>query len=303
MPLHPWQWPTRPWTRLHIDFAGPIEGKMLLIVVDSYSLWIEAFSMKNATSTATIRYLRQLFAQFGIPETIVSDNGTQFVSVEFKEFCRLNGIHHVQTAPYHPSSNGLAERAVQVVKQGIRKQSSGTLNDRISQLLFQYRITPHSTTGISPSELLIGRQLRSRLDFLKPNMEERVVAKQQKQKESHDQHCRDCTFSVGERVYAKNYRKGQRWLSGSIVDKTGPVSFKVKLQDGKIICCHQDQLRPCYTDDSELPLLNDDDVNMFPSVQEPRVSNDKVSTDSTSERRDPSRIHRPPTRYIEESDT
>ena len=60
-------------------------------------------------------------------------------------------------------------------------------------------------------------------------MEERVVAKQQKQKESHDQHCRDCTFSVGERVYAKNYRKGQRWLSGSIVDKTGPVSFKVKL--------------------------------------------------------------------------
>ena len=75
--------------------------------------------MENATSTATIRYLRQLFAQFGIPETIVSDNGTQFVSVEFKEFCRLNGIRHVQTAPYHPSSNGLAERAVQVVKQGV----------------------------------------------------------------------------------------------------------------------------------------------------------------------------------------
>ena len=237
---------------------------MLLIIVDSHSKWIETFAMENATSAATLRYLRQVIAQFGIPETVVSDNGTQFVSDEFKEFCRLNGIRHVQTAPYHPSSNGLAERAVQVVKQGIRKQSSGTLNDRISRMLFQYRITPHSTTGVSPSELLIGRRLRSRLDFLKPSMEERVVSKQQKQKELHDSHSRDCTFSVGERVYVKNNRKGQKWLSGSVVNKTGPVSFKVELQDGRVIRCHLDQLRPRYTEDSELPLLNDDDVNMFP---------------------------------------
>ena len=81
--------------------------------------------MKDATSSEAIRYLRQLFAQFGIPETIVSDNGTQFTSTDFKE-CRFNGIHHMQTALYHPSSNGLAERAVQVVKQGISKQSTGT---------------------------------------------------------------------------------------------------------------------------------------------------------------------------------
>jgi len=296
VPLHPWQWPTRPWTRLHVDFAGPIDGKMLLIIVDSHSKWIETFAMENATSTAVLRYLRQVFAQFGIPEIIVSDNGTWFVSVEFKEFCRLNGIRHIQTALYHPSSNGLAERAVQVVKQGIRKQSSGTLNDRISRVLFQYHITPHSTTGISPCELLIGRRLRSRLDFLKPRESyhqtteaERVTCR----------HCRDSTFSVGERVYAKNNRKGKRWLFGSIVGKTGPVSFKVKLQDGKAFAV----TKISYTDDSELPLLNDNDVNMFPSTQESHVLNDEVSTDTTTERRYPSRTHRPPTRYIEESDT
>ena len=188
---------TRPWTRLHIDFAGPIEGKMLLIIVDSHSKWIEAFTMKNATSSATIRYLRQVFAQFGVPESIVSDNGTQFVTSEFKEFCQMNSIRHIQTAPYHPSSNGMAERSVQVIKQGIRKQSTGTLNDRISRVLFQYRITPHSTTGSSPSELLIGRRLCSRLDLLKPSTEDRVLTKQRKQKETHDKHCRTCTFSVG----------------------------------------------------------------------------------------------------------
>ena len=286
-PLHPWQWPTRPWTRLHIDFAGPTEGKMLLIIVDSHSKWIEAFAMENATSAATLRYLRQVFAQFGIPETVVSDNGTQFVSDEFKEFCRLNGIRHVQTAPYHPSSNGLAERAVQVVKQGIRKQSSGTLNDRISRMLFQYRITPHSTTGVSPSELLFGRRLRSRLDLLKPSMEERVVSKQQKQKELHDRHSRAYNFTVGERVYVKNNRKGQKWLSGLVIAKTGPVSFKVELQDGKVIRCHQDQIRLRYTEDSESPLLNEDDVNIFPRAQEPQVSKDEVLTDTTTGRHYP----------------
>ena len=83
--------------------------------------------MKNATSAATVRYLKQLIAQFGIPETIVLDNGTQFVSAEFKEFCRMNGIRHVQTTLYHPSSNGLVERAVQVFKLGIRKQSTGSI--------------------------------------------------------------------------------------------------------------------------------------------------------------------------------
>jgi len=85
----------------------------------------------------------------------VSDNGAQFIAAEFKDFCRMNDIRYIQTAPYHPSSNGMAERAVQVVKQGNRKQSTGTLNDKISQVLFQYHITPHSTTGSSPSELLM----------------------------------------------------------------------------------------------------------------------------------------------------
>ena len=91
-PLHPWQWPTRRWTRLHIDFAGPIDGKMFLVIINSHSKWIEVFAMNLATSAATVRYLCQLMAEFGIPETIVSDNGTQFVAAEFKEFCQLNGI-------------------------------------------------------------------------------------------------------------------------------------------------------------------------------------------------------------------
>ena len=171
-PLHPWQWPTRPWSRLHIDYAGPMDGKMFLVVIDAHSKWIEVFPMSNATALTTVQNLRQLFARFGIPDSIVSDNGTQFTAQEFQDFCKSNGIQHIQVSPYHPLSNRLVERAVQVFKQGMKKASPGTVGDKVARLLFHYRITPHTTTGLSPSEMLIGRTLRSRLDLLKPDVQQ-----------------------------------------------------------------------------------------------------------------------------------
>ena len=99
-PLHPWVWPTIPWSRVHIDYAGPFQGSYILILVDAHSKWIEAFPMKTITSMATIEKLRILFAQFGIPDIIVSDNGTNFTSEEFQQFCRLNGIKHIISSPH-----------------------------------------------------------------------------------------------------------------------------------------------------------------------------------------------------------
>ena len=84
---------------------------------------------------------------------------------EFQQFCQVNGIRHIKVAPYHPSSNRLAERVVQVFKQGFYKSVRGTASDRISRFLFQYQLTPHSTTGVSPAELLMGRSLHSNLDL------------------------------------------------------------------------------------------------------------------------------------------
>ena len=98
-------------------------------VLDSHSKQIEVFPMATATALTTIQRLRQLFTQFGIPESIVSDNGLQFAAAKFQEFCRLNGIHHIRVAPHQPSSYGLAERAVQVFKQGFRKSSMCTPSD------------------------------------------------------------------------------------------------------------------------------------------------------------------------------
>ena len=163
---------------------------MFLILIDAHSKWIEAFCTPNATSQAVIHELRGVFARFGIPEMVVTDNGSCFVSEEFEAYLVKNGIKHTTSAPYHPASNGLAERAVQIVKRGLKKDTSGDIHTRLARVLLNYRLAPQNTTGISPSELLLGRRPRTRLDLLRPNTAERVEKKQLEQKARHDAGCR-----------------------------------------------------------------------------------------------------------------
>ena len=89
---NPWIWPVRPWQRIHLDFAGPVEGGMYLAVVNAKSKWIEVLLMSSTTTAATVRALRYLFSVHGLPEEIMSDNGPQFVAQEMKDFLKLNGI-------------------------------------------------------------------------------------------------------------------------------------------------------------------------------------------------------------------
>ena len=158
-PLHPWEWPSRPLERVHIHYAGPFLGTMFLIIVDAYSKWLEVHPTRVTTSKGTIEKLRETFATHGIPTTLVCDNGSNFCSEAFEDFLTKNGIHHRKTAPYHPSSNGLAERVVQTFKDGMRKMAEeGSLETRVSRFLFKYRITPRSTSGVLPAEMLMGRK-------------------------------------------------------------------------------------------------------------------------------------------------
>ena len=108
-----------------MDFAGLFQGKMIVIVVDSHSKGIEVYPTDSATSSKVIELSRTLFAQFGIPEVVVTDNGSCFVSEEFETYLSKNGVKHITSAPYHPSTNGLAEHAVQLVKRVLRRRRKG----------------------------------------------------------------------------------------------------------------------------------------------------------------------------------
>ena len=238
--------------------------------MDAHSKWIEATCTSSTSSSAVIDSLRPLIARFGLPETVVTDNGPGFVSQEFEQFLKNNGIYHTTSAPYHPASNGLAERAVQTVKKGLKKEKSGNMTSRLSKVLLAYRMTPQSTTGNSPAEMLLGRRPRTRLDLLKPNTAERVERRQQEQKIQHDKRARSRSFSVEDRVFVRNFSAGDRWLPGRIVNLAGPVSFHVQLEDGRRRKCHQDQLRARVVGDGHPDMVTDlapeaTDEN-FPSI-------------------------------------
>ena len=178
-PLRPWLFPQRPWSRIYVDYAGPTEGKMILAVVDAYSKWIEAKVVTSAITQVTIEQLRGLFAIHGLPETIVSDNGTCFTSAELnKQIVTRNNIQHITSPAYHPSSNGHAERAVQLVKRGLAKLKDGYMETRLARYLMTYLVTPHSTTGTSPSELPMGRKPRTLLYAVHPSITGTVHRKQ-----------------------------------------------------------------------------------------------------------------------------
>ena len=117
--------------------------------------------MMTTTAEKTIAELRRVFSIHGLPEQIVSDNGTQFTSKVFQQFLRENGIKHVRSVPHHPSTNGEAERFVQTFKNAMRaaKGDSGTFETKLARFLLVYRSTPNTTTGESPAELLFHRQI------------------------------------------------------------------------------------------------------------------------------------------------
>jgi hypothetical protein len=245
--LHPWAYPTRPWSRLHADYAGPYKDKMLLIIVDAHTKWMDVHVMTSSKADFTVEKLRMTFATFGIPDTMVTDNGTNFVSEEFQTFMSRNGIKHIKVAPRHPASNGLAERAVQSVKEGLDKLKSGTMEAKVARFLFRYRNTPHSTTGKSPAEMMFGRRVKTHLDLMHPdNISDHVHEQQWKQKLQHDSHAKDRLFNVGDKVNVTNFSSGPCWLPGVISMKTGPVSFVVDLAEGRSVRRHQDHVRRRY---------------------------------------------------------
>ena len=241
--LSMWPWPRRPWSRVHVDFAEPTKGKYIFVAVDAFSKWIEAEPCSGVGTQAAMVKLRRMFARWGLPDIICSDNATTFTSQEFQQFLADNGVQHRTIEPRHSQGNGLAERAVRDVKQALKRSGDGNWEAVLAEWLLYQRKIPHSTTSVSPSELMLGRVIRSRLDLLHPDLHSRVQQKQLQQKLNHDPAVpRSLQLSVGDPVYARNYGVGPSWLSGLLIGVDGPQSYVVKLTDGRIWRRHQDQL-------------------------------------------------------------
>lgn len=161
-----------------------------------------------------------MFANQGLPDVVVSDNGPAFTSELYSTFLKKNGVRRMLVPPYHPASNGAAERAVQTVKNKLRKAGPGDIRTQIARMLLTYRSTPHEVTGCCPSELLLGRKLRTALDLLHPDLRTKVLQKQLKQKIRCDQGTRLRVLGhPGDQVFTRNFCPGPAWLPAVITEQ------------------------------------------------------------------------------------
>ena len=160
--------PDRPWQLLGADLFH-FQGKNYLLVVDYFSRYVEMALLTSTNSASVKSHMCSFFARHGVPEELISDGGPPFNSKEFRLFCEEYNFHHTFSSPRYAQGNGEAERAVQTVKNLLKKAVSAGADLYLA--LLSYRNTPMEC-GFSPSQLLMGRRLRSPLpilpDALKP---------------------------------------------------------------------------------------------------------------------------------------
>lgn len=218
---------------------------MYLVLVDAFSKWPEVYRMTRTTTDATTTALQDVCARLGTMDTLVTDNGPQFTSAAFNTFTRKNAIEHIRTAPYHPQSNGLAERFVDSLKRALAR----SLNDSrtgLREFLMSYRTTPNESAPErkSPAELMMGRRLRTPLSTVHPPAP-RSTTKNEAMEQQFNQHhgAKQRQFNKGDPVYVQTGPQAS-WTEGRIAATHGRVMFEVVTTDGQRRRTHTNQLRP-----------------------------------------------------------
>lgn len=183
-PLKPTPTPDLPYSVVGSDIFD-FESKKYLLMVDYYSKYVDVIQLTTSTTTAVTKAMKSIFATHSIPQRLGTDNGPQYSSMEFKQFCEKLGIEHETSSPHFQSSNGEAERAIQTVKRLWKKADDKDL------VLLDYRTTPMEGINLSPAQLLMGRRPRNTLpassELLKPTVHKPQTVKSHFDKENKSQ--------------------------------------------------------------------------------------------------------------------
>ena len=218
-PLQMSQLPIQPWTEVSMDFCGPFpSGDYLMIVIDDYSRYPIAETLTTISAKAVIPKLDNIFAMFGTPEIVKTDNGPPFNGSEFAKFAEYIGFKHKKVTPLWPQANGEAERFMKTIEKSLRAAviEGRSWKQELHNFMRNYRATPHSTTNIPPSELMFGRNIRTKLPEIQfenddAYVQERDAMQKRKMKMNADKKrkARKSEFKIGDTVLVKQERKNK----------------------------------------------------------------------------------------------
>lgn len=313
-PLKSTRMPEKPWAEIAVDFMGPLpSGHTIFVLVDYFSRFTEAIVMKQITAKRTVEAMHETFSRFGIPESIKSDNGPQFVSEEMRSYCNEYGITLRKTTPYWPQANGEVERANRTILKHLKISQQSANSDWMWDLrsfLLMYNSTPHATTGVAPSILMFKRALRDKLpcfgeqSLSKEEEEIRDTDKERKQKDAEyansRRHAKMCDIKEGDTVVVKRTVKENK-LSTTFAPEeytvTKLVGSNATVQSntsGRILQRNVAHLKPLSTSES---VVVPADVSteapsrdLFPSTQDNETENE--TEDRSSEIQEYNSINR-----------
>ena len=242
--------PDRPWQKVGSDILQ-WASKSYIVIVDYFSLWPEVYPLRRPDSQNVIHTMKEAFSRHGIPEELVSDNGSQYTSHKFKCFKREWQFEHTTSSPHYPRSNGLSEATVKTVKK-LLKKCYRSKQDILKGLLI-LRNTPIKC-GRSPAQLLKGHCLRDNLPRISEGKQtapyRHIVEERQLAKKHHDKKFvpkpLTVTFKPGQSVAIQDTTTKEWSHRGTVVKEVAPRSFDIKFSNGHILRRNQRFLRKLH---------------------------------------------------------
>jgi len=290
--LHPHDVPNRPWAKVGMDIFH-LDERNYLITVDYFSNYWEIDYLPDMRSETVISKVKMQFSRHGIPDTVMSDNGTQFTSEQFQEFSRKWKFKHTTSSPGFPQSNGMSENAVRTAKRLLQKAKADDKDPYLA--ILDFRNTPDQD-GYSPVQKLMSRRTKTRLPTTKKLLSPKVAKgvsrnineNKQKQAAYYNQHAKDLTpLQLGDPVVIFDFQQKQWSTEGMIVKKLPHRSYLVKLTNGRNLKRNRKHLKK--TDKQMAPFEDDDDEPPnnqqpnHPATSQPASSHPASSQPATSQ--------------------
>lgn len=291
-PVQTTKLPTGPWQNVAADLLGPMPtGEHLLVVVDYFSRFYEVVIMNTITANSIIKALEPIFARYGYPQSLKTDNGPQFVAESFEAYLEQNGIEHRRSTPYWPQANGEVERQNRSLLKAMKIAKSQGKDWK------QEIHTPQATTGVSPAELMFGRQTRSKIPDIHRYRGESHIDVRDKDAETKQRNkdyvdvkrrAKESSIKVGDKILLEQTKQNK------LSTNYEPVPYEVTGRFGNQVVVKSPDGVEYKRNTSQMKILEEEEKETEPEAEVPELPQEEKQTpNETTEEKAPPTQQRP----------